>query len=174
MMPDLRDRHNLVLSTRSPSAVEQYIQALDLQLSLNAGGVDGLTKAVETDPDFAVGQAGLAFAQWYRQDVPAAKVTVQQARALAPSTTQREQRHVEIVGAVIDGQSARAMSLIREHLAEFPRDALIVHLGTMMIAGSGLLSRRQDNFDLLAQVAPAFGDDWWFQGAFANCPVGSS
>src|SRR4051794_36010273 len=78
-MPDLRDRHDLVLSTRSPSAVEQYVHAMDRQLSLNAGGVEGMTAALEADPAFALGQAGLAFAQWYRQDVPAAKVSVQKA-----------------------------------------------------------------------------------------------
>ena len=68
-MPDLCDRHGLALSTRSPRAVEQYVQGLDQQLSLNAGGVEGLTAAVEADPEFALGYAGLAFAQWYRQDI---------------------------------------------------------------------------------------------------------
>src|SRR6266566_4442079 len=120
-MPDLCDRHGLALSTHSPAAVEHYIQGLDQQLSLNAGGVEGLTAAVEADPELALGYAGLAFAQWYRQDVPAAKASAAKARSLAGHTTPREQRHVEIVNAFVNGEALRALPLIHEHLAEFPR-----------------------------------------------------
>ena len=68
-MPTLTDRHGLALSTRSPSAVERFDHGLDLQLSLNAGGVEGLASAVEADPDLALGHAALAFALWYRSQV---------------------------------------------------------------------------------------------------------
>jgi hypothetical protein len=61
-MPELDDRHGLALSTRSPIAVERYVQGLDLQLSLNDGGVERLRSAVEADPEFALGHAALAFA----------------------------------------------------------------------------------------------------------------
>jgi tetratricopeptide (TPR) repeat protein len=166
-MPDLRDRHGLTLTTRSTSAVEHYIGGLDQQLSLNAGGVEGLTAAVQADPEFALGHADLAFAQWYRQDIPSAKATVDAARALAAGTTPREQRHIEIVYAFINGEASRALPLIHEHLAEYPRDALLVHIGSMIVASSGLVTRRKDAYDFLTSLAPAWGDDWWFMGAYA-------
>ncbi len=166
-MPSLTDRHGLALTTRSPAAAEGYANALDRQLSLDAGGVEGFTAAVEADPGFALGYAALAFAQWYRGDVPAAKQSVQQARDLVSGTTSREQRHAEIVGGFLDGEAARVLPIMHEHLAEFPRDGLIVHLASMTIAGSGRIDRRQEAYNLLAGIAPAWGDDWWFLGAFA-------
>ena len=166
-MPDLRDRHGLALTTRSASAAERYIDGLDQQLSLNAGGVEGLTAAVQADPEFAVGHAGLAFAQWYRQDVPAAKANADRARSLAASTTPREQRHVEIVHAFVNGEAPRALPLIHEHLAEFPRDGLLVHIGMMIISSNGQVTRKREVFDFLSRLAPTWGDDWWFLGAYA-------
>lgn len=166
-MPGLQDRNSLTLSTQSPSATEQYIHGLDRQLSLNAGGVEALTAAVQADPDFALGYAALAFAQWYRMQVPAAKATIEQARALVGDLTLRERQHVQIVGAFIDGTAGQAMPLMHEHLSAYPRDALIIHLASMTISGSGRLDRRREQFDLMASLAPAWGDDWWFQGAYA-------
>jgi tetratricopeptide (TPR) repeat protein len=168
-MSDLADRHGLALSTRSPIAVERYVNGLDLQLSLNAGGVEGLASAVAADPDFALGHAGLAFAHWYRSDIPAAKASLAQAVALAGSVeaSPREQQHLQIVSNFIGGEGAQTLPLMHEHLDAYPRDALIIHLTSMTIAGSGRITRAQEAYDLLARLAPAWGDDWWFQGAFA-------
>jgi tetratricopeptide (TPR) repeat protein len=166
-MPDLADRHGLALSTRSTVAVERYIQGLDLQLSLNAGGVEGLASAVEADPGFALGHAAQAFAHWYRSDIPAAKSSVQQAQALAGDTLPRERQHIEIVSKFIGGEAAQTLPLMHEHLNAYPRDALIVHLTSMTIAGSGRITRRHEAYEMLSVLAPAWGDDWWFQGAYA-------
>ena len=164
-MPTLADRHGLALSSRSPSAVERYDHGLDLQLSLNAGGVEGLASAVEADPEFALGHAALAFALWYKSDVPAAQASLKQAQALAGSLeTPRERQHLQIVSTFIGGQGAQALPLMHEHLDAYPRDALIIHLASMTIAGSGRLGRPQELYDLLTRLAPAWGDDWWFQG----------
>src|SRR5687768_18450595 len=100
-MPDLADRYGLALRTRSPDAVERYVQGLDLQLSLNAGGVEGLASAVVADPELALGHADLAFAYWYRSDIPAARASVQRAQALTENTSPRERQHVEIVSKFI-------------------------------------------------------------------------
>jgi tetratricopeptide (TPR) repeat protein len=166
-MPTLHDRHGLPISTSSARAAEQYVLGLDRQLSLNAGSVEALTAAVEADPSFALGCAALAFARWYRSDIPASKISMAQARELAPHALPREQRHIEIVGLFLDGEAARVLPLVKEHLAEFPRDSLLIHLGSMTITGSGRLGRRDEAFGLLASLAPAWGDDWWFQGVYA-------
>src|SRR5689334_4182011 len=101
-MPDLQDRHVLALTTRSDIAVEQYVNGRDQQLLLNAGRVDELAAAVSPVPQFARGHAALAFARWYRQDVPGAKAAAETATGLVPATTPREQRHVEIVHAFVN------------------------------------------------------------------------
>jgi tetratricopeptide (TPR) repeat protein len=166
-MADLADRHGHALSTRSPIAVERYDRGLDLQLSLNAGGVEGLASSVEADPAFALGHAALAFAQWYRSDIPAAKASLQQAEAHADAILPRERQHLQIVSKFIGGAGAQALPLMYQHLEAHPRDAPIIHLASMTIAGSGRLSRPQDLYDLLTRLAPAWGSDWWFQGAYA-------
>lgn len=166
-MPDLTDRHGLALSTGSAEAVEQYDRGLDLQLSLNAGGVEGLAAAVAADPDFCLGHAALAFAHWYRANLPAAQASLKAAQALAARTLPRERQHLDLVGDFIEGRAAQALPRMHEHLATYPRDALIVQLATMTIAGSGRLTRPQESYEMLTRLAPAWGDDWWFQGSYA-------
>jgi len=166
-MLHLTDRHGLALSTCSPTAVEEYTRGLDLQLSMNAGAVESLSAAVQADPDFALGHAALAFAHWQRSNLPAAKSSIEQARALVGGSLPRERRHVEIVGAFVHGEAARALPLAHEHLAEHPRDGLIVQLALLLIHGSGRITRTQENFDLMGRLAPSWGDDWWFLGYHA-------
>ena len=166
-MPDLTDRHGLGLSTRSAGAVEAYDRGMDLQLSLNAGGVEALAQAVEADPAFALGYAALAFAQWYRSDVAEAQATLKQAQPLAESLPPRERQHLGLVTDFVNGGAAQALPRMHEHLESYPRDALIVHLTTMTIAGSGRVTRPQESYDMLTRLAPAWGDDWWFAGAYA-------
>jgi tetratricopeptide (TPR) repeat protein len=166
-MPDLADRHGYALSTRSPIAVERYDRGLDLQLSLNAGGVEGLASAVEADPTFALGHAGLAFAQWYRSNIPAAKASLQQAEALADASLPRERQHIQIVSSFIGGAGVQALPLMYEHLDAHPRDTLIIHLAMTTTAASGRLTRHRELYDLLTRLVPALDDDWWFQGAYA-------
>ena len=163
-MPALEDRHGLALSTRSPIAVERYVQGLNLQLSLDAGAVERLTSAVEADPAFALGHAALAFAHWYRYNMPAAKASAQQAQALAQDTSPRERQHLQIVGKFIGGEGAKALPLIYQHLDAYPRDAVILQLALVTIAGSGRLTRPREVYDLLGRLAPTWGDDWWFLG----------
>jgi pentatricopeptide repeat protein len=171
---ELRDRYGQAVSCSSPTAVEPYVAALDRQLSLNAGAEAGFEAAIEADDGFALAHAGLAFARAYRGKVEAAKASSEHARALAGGISRRERRHVEAVAAFVGGESARALGLIREHLAEFPRDALAVQMGTMLISTGGSVRRQQESLALLAGVEPAFGDDWWFLGsyAFAHHEVG--
>jgi tetratricopeptide (TPR) repeat protein len=143
---------------------------LDRQLSLNAGAVDVLTSAVEADPEFALGQAGLAFAHWYRSNIPAAKASLQRAQSLVGDALPRERQHVELLARFVGGDGARVLPLIQEHLRAYPRDGLILQLALLTINGSGRLSRCQESYDLMGSLAPAWGDDWWFLGyhAFVN------
>jgi tetratricopeptide (TPR) repeat protein len=171
---ELRDRYGQTLTSNSPTAVELYVDALDRQLSLNAGAEAGFEAAIEADEGFALAHAGLAFARAFRGKAEAAKVSSRRARALAGGTSRRERQHLEAVAAFVSGESSRARGLIREHLAEFPRDALAIQMATMLISTSGSAQRQHESLALLSGVEPAFGDDWWFLGnyAFAHHEVG--
>src|SRR5919202_2031717 len=86
---ELRDRYGQAVSCSSPTAVERYMDALDRQLSLNAGAEAGFEAAIEADEGFALAHAGLAFARAYRGKVEAAKASSQRAGALAGGTSRR-------------------------------------------------------------------------------------
>src|SRR5439155_312133 len=81
--------------------------------------------------------------------------------------TRREQRHVEALSAVIGGDTARGLELIEEHVAEFPRDALLVNQASSSIGFGGRVDREEFRLAQLERLAPAYGEDWWFQSALA-------
>ncbi|MGH7402389.1 MAG: tetratricopeptide repeat protein, partial [Candidatus Rokuibacteriota bacterium] len=75
---------------------------------------------------------------------------------------------VEALGLAVAGQGGRALGLIREHVAEFPRDAMALAAANGvygLIGFSGRQERNEEMLALLDGVAPAYGDDWWFLGA---------
>jgi tetratricopeptide (TPR) repeat protein len=53
------------------------------------------------------------------------------------------------------------------HVAEFPRDALLVNQASSAIALAGRSDREEYRVAFLERLAPAYGDDWWFQSALA-------
>src|SRR5262249_23024764 len=61
-----------------------------------------------------------------------------------------------------------ALSAIRRHLSDFPRDAMVLSPATGVYGLIGF-SGRQDRNELLAELldglAAAYGDDWWFLSA---------
>src|SRR5215468_6818526 len=79
--------------------------------------------------------------------------------------TRRERQHVEALGALIGGETARGLALVDEHVAEFPRDAIAVHQAGNAIALAGGSDREAHRVAFMERLAPAYGDDWWYQVA---------
>jgi tetratricopeptide (TPR) repeat protein len=52
-------------------------------------------------------------------------------------------------------------------VSEFPRDALLVNQASSAIALAGRADREEHRVAFLERLAPAYGDDWWFQSALA-------
>jgi tetratricopeptide (TPR) repeat protein len=71
------------------------------------------------------------------------------------------------MSAFVHGLPDHAAALVREHLAEFPRDALLVQMAVMLLGGSGRVTRRHESRGMLEGLAPAYGEDWWFLGSLA-------
>src|SRR2546428_471448 len=100
-------------------------------------------------------------------DAATARAAADRARRAVTGATRRERQHVEAVGALIAGETARGLDLVAEHVAEFPRDALLVNQASSAIGFAGGRDREQQRVAFLEPLASAYGDDWWFQSALA-------
>ena len=163
----LHDTYGLPLSTGSPTAAERYAEGVERQLSQNAGAEAGLLAAVEADPGFALALADLAYVQFHQRKAAAAKESAARAVGLVGGISRRERQHVEAVAAMITGPLPQAEALFREHLAEFPRDAIAAQMAFQLTNGNGQIDRRQQALGLLEMLRPTCGEDWWFLAAYA-------
>ena len=161
----LEDRFGLALSTKDAAAVADYVAAVDLMLSANAGAEALFDRALAADPEFALAHIAKARLCQVQARIPEAKAEAAAARGLARRVSPREARHIEIVALAIDGNGPRAMALLEEHVAKYPRDglALSLALGVFGLLGfSGRIDHHEAQLTLLERLAPHWGEDWWF------------
>ncbi len=175
----LNDRYDNPLTTRSQSARDAYVEGVDSILSANGDGIGLLQGAVQADDSFALAHAALARALQISARGAEAVAAITKARALAAGISGRERGHINMLGHLIDGDGALAYAAALDHLAAFPRDALIAQplTGVFGLIGfSGLSGREAEQLAFLAQLAPHYGEDWWFgtQFAFAQIEVGQA
>jgi tetratricopeptide (TPR) repeat protein len=177
--PQMQDRYGLPLTTSSPLAAERFIEGIDLLLEQNFGPEERFTQALEADAGFALAHSALAYMLNLRAQVAEARACVQQAQALATGISRRERQQIEAIALFINGQGPRSYALIREHLAEYPRDMLMIRLAQRLFvlgcSGAGVASFPAALLALMQSVASAYGDDWAFLGqyAFAHHETGS-
>lgn len=169
----LTDRHDNALTTGSVEASDAYVVGVDLLLSANEGAERAFQRAVAADEGFALAYVGLArVLQIYARGAEA-RAAIARARELAPALPARERGHIAALGRLIDGDGAGALAAAREHLREYPRDAMVLAPCTStlgLIGLSGCAGREADLLQLLDDLA----DDWWFGGmhAFAMLETG--
>jgi hypothetical protein len=86
--------------------------------------------AVDEDPCFALAHAGLAVALSEIDDDERLDVTdaLEQARRCSRRLTRGERHHVEVVMLALRGDIASASALAREHLTDYPDDAVVARL----------------------------------------------
>src|SRR5215475_2970386 len=173
-MPDhsqMQDRYGLPLTTSSTVAAERFIEGLDLLLEQNFGPEEQFTRAIEADPGFALAHSALAYMLHLRAQVTEARECVQQAQELAPGLSRREQQQIEAMALFVNGQGPRSYALIREHLADYPRDILMIRVAqrlfTLGCSGTGIASFPTPLLALMQSVASVYGDDWAFLGQYA-------
>src|SRR5438128_3343058 len=163
----LTDRYWLPISTGSAVAAEHFQRGMDMLLSYGPGADDAFAAAVKADDRLAVAHAGIGLVAVAHGDAATAGAAVEKARDLVPGATRRERQHVEALGALIGGETARGLDLVNEHIAEFPRDAMLVNQASSAIGFAGARDREQQRVAFLEPLAPAYGDDWWYQSALA-------
>jgi hypothetical protein len=138
----LKDRFGLPVTTSSAAAVADYVAAVDLLLSAWPGAEARLDRALAADPDFALAHIARARLLQLQARMPEAKAAAARARSLADRVTARERRHVEAIGLSIDGAAGQALAVVREHVAEYPRDALPLSLALGVFGLLGFSGRR--------------------------------
>ncbi len=173
----LADRYGLPVSSSSESARAAYVAGADCILSATAGWREHLGRAIEADPSFALAHIALARGLFLDADVKPAREAAVRARELVKAATPREQSHVNAVALPLEGKPVDALAATREHVAQWPRDAMVLAPATGvfgLIGFSGRQEREEELYRLLCELAPHYGDDWWFRcvHAFAACESG--
>lgn len=169
-MATFTDRYGYELTTGSASAADAFVRAVDRILAYNSGAEDALLEAVEADPGFALARMTLARQLQVSGNSLDASREKEAARAAAGGATRREQQHIAAIACAMDGDGPGATALIREHLAEYPRDAylLLQVSGPFgLIAFHGSYDWRAETFSIIDPLANAYGDDWWFLNTHA-------
>jgi tetratricopeptide (TPR) repeat protein len=169
-MGAFRDRYGYELTTTSAKAAEAYSFGVDCSLSGDPGAEQAMAAAIAEDPGFALAHVAAARQAQFLGDFAAAKAGKERAQELAGGATPREQLHIAAMARAIEGDSPASVGLIREQMAEHPRDAYLLSQATgpfSLIGFGGGPDWRAETFALLEPLAPAYGDDWWFASTFA-------
>jgi len=166
----LVDRYDLPASTNSAAARDAYVAGADLVLAAVPGAGGQLEQAIGADRQFALAHIALARLRFLEADVRAARDGAARAREWARSATARERSHVEAIALAIEGRPVDALAATRSHLVQFPQDAMVLAPATGvfgLVGFSGRQDREAELYDLLRNLAAHYGDDWWFNSAFA-------
>jgi tetratricopeptide (TPR) repeat protein len=161
------DRYGLTVTTASPAAFARFQEGMDRLLAYAPGAEDSFTAALAADQALAVAHAGRALLAAVQGDGQAARAAAARARESAAGATRRERQHVAAVDAFMAGETTRGLALVGEHVKEFPRDAILVNQASNAIALTGRRDREPHRVAFLERLAPAYGEDWWFQSALA-------
>jgi len=149
------------------TAVECFLQGIDQFLAQDVGAEASLAQAIEADEAFALAHASLALMQQFQGAPAEARRSAAHARAYTGGISRRERQHVDVIATFVDGNPPHALALVYEHLAEFPRDAPLLLLRGFLLGRSGRQDWQQEQFSYLTHLAPQYGEDWYFLGAFA-------
>ena len=166
----LQDQYGNSLSTGSNTAAEGYVEAVDSILSATGNPQIGLDKALEADPNFALAHVAMGRHLMLLGKMKEARESIVRAVELAPKSSSREQRHIEVFNLLSSGRSPDALELTRVHMKDDPRDAFVLAPSTSvfgLIGFGGRAGREPEQLELLEPLVDVYGDDWWFLTAYA-------
>ena len=171
MPGQIEDRFGMTLSTSSAAAAECFQEGVDRLLSQNHGPELKFQEAIELDEGFAIAHGCLAF--WYQQRARPneARKTIKQALEFASGASRRERQQIEAVSRWINGKGPDSIALIKEHLAEFHQDGLLLRLAHRLYmqgcSGAGSPDFPPEYLALLRSVEAHCNDDWAFLAEYA-------
>jgi tetratricopeptide (TPR) repeat protein len=161
----MNDRFDLPLSTTSPAARDAYVQGTELALTLYPGAIDAYDRALAADAGFAMAQAGKAQVLMREGKVAAAREALAAAKTNTAGVAPREASHVAFFDIAFSGRNEPAIAALHAHLAEWPRDALVLATAANpngLIGASGRIGNKHQIATMMDGLAPRYGDDWWF------------
>ena len=161
----LTDQYDLPVSTASAAARDAYVEGCDLALTLYPGAVECFDRALALDPGFALAHAGKAQIFMREGKVAAARAAMTAAKDLADGVSAREAGHIRFFDLSYSGETEAAIEALYAHVAEWPRDALMIATATNpngLIGVSGRIGQKHEAAALLDRLAPHYGDDYWF------------
>lgn len=173
----MQDQYDNQLTTTSPTARDHYVDGLTRLLNADDGITASFQSAIDADPDLALAYCGLARYQQICGDAQSARQSADKAAALSGQVTPREAAHIAAMQLLTTGQVPKAYQLIREHLHEYPRDAMLTQTCTSvfgLIGFSGQPGREAELLAFTESLLDDYGDDPWFlcQHAFSLCETG--
>lgn len=171
------DRFGLPLSTSNAGARDAYVTGVDSVISGVAGYRESLARALVLDPSFALAHIALARGLFLDAEVVPARESADRARELSNRVSAREQSHINMICLGIEGKSVLAREAMLTHLRTWPRDAMVLAPATSVFGlygFSGDPHHEEQLYELLESLAPAYGQDWWFEAVygFAACETG--
>src|SRR5438094_517792 len=161
----LTDRYELPLSTASSAARDAYVQGCEAKLTMYPGALEAFDRAIAADPGFALAHAARAAVLLERGEAAAARASIAAAKSVVARLSEREASHIAYFDLLVGGDSEAALAAVYAHLDAWPRDAVV--LGTTaftngLIGSSGRAGQKRALLALLDELAPSYGDDWWF------------
>ena len=161
----LADRYDLPVSTASAAARDAYVQGYELALTLYPGAVECFDRALGCDPGLALAHAGKAQLFMREGKAAAARAAIEAAKDAAAGVSARELGHIRYFDLAFSGQTDAAIEALYAHVADWPRDALMIATAANpngLIGSSGRIGQKRQVAALLDNLAPHFGDDYWF------------
>jgi tetratricopeptide (TPR) repeat protein len=121
-----RDAYGLPVSTVSPSALQAYDAGVHGLLGWDRSALETFQRAAAADPGLALAEAGAAICLFLEERFEEARAAAERARAAAAGQTDRERSHVAGAAFLVTGKVGEAEQAMREHLARWPRDLVIL------------------------------------------------
>jgi tetratricopeptide (TPR) repeat protein len=143
-----RDQFGAVLTTGDAAAVRQFDVAVARLMTFNNDPVAEVDKATAIDPGLVMGhvlKGLLCVLGTEKLLLPDARAALEAARAVSSGASEREQLHLQALGAWIDGRLGDACALWERSLVDNPNDALAMlaaHQGDFFLGQSSELRDR--------------------------------
>lgn len=144
------DSHGNPTTAASKAAIEQFDAALNSLLFFQGSLLDELDNALETDPNFAMGQTLSGYLGVLGTEpgdaIPAyKKLEAYLERTDQSKLTKRERMHLQAARTLLEGDFHRAGGLLWDISLEYPRDMLSLAIGHQIdffTGNSGMLRDR--------------------------------
>lgn len=171
------DHYGNETTVASQAALDQYDRGVQLFLGAGFGATEAFRSSIELDDRFALGHVALARSLMMSGQMPQAKVEMSLARELSPKLDNRQRQHIECFALLFSGQPSKARALVKRHVQDHPRDALVAQLCSNvfgLIGFSGEVGREADLLAYTSTLLPHYGDDWWMMSmhALSLCETG--